>query len=350
MIKENFLQTIDGKQVNLYTLETSKGTQIDITNYGGIIVSMKVLDKNNKLTDIVLGYDSLDGYVNGCPYFGALIGRCANRIRNAKFNLNGTEYQLTKNDGDNHLHGGIKSFSHVVWDVEHYSKNQIKFSYTSEDGEEGYPGKLTVTATYSLTEQNEFNVEIIANTTQTTPVNITTHPFFNLDGEGNANILQQIIKINADNYTPVTAEMIPNGNIETVSNSPFDFREYKAIGRDIDKENTQLEYGIGYDHNYILNKDSQNNVSFAASAYSKVTGIKLDIYTNQPGIQLYTGNWLDGTDIGKTKKAYAKHSAFCLEPQFYPDSPNNLHFPSIFLDPHTSYQHITTFKLSIIKN
>ncbi|MDD4150006.1 MAG: galactose mutarotase [Bacteroidales bacterium] len=349
MKKEDFSQTIDGKQVHLYTLETSKGTQIDITNYGGIVVNMKVPDKNNKLTDILLGYDSLDGYINGCPYFGAIIGRCANRIRKAKFNLNGTQYQLSQNDGDNHLHGGIKSFSHVVWDVVSYSKNQIKLSYISGAGEEGYPGTLRLTATYSLTEQNEFKVEILASTTQTTPVNITTHPFFNLNGEGNANILEQIIKINADNYTPVTSEMLPNGDIETVINSPFDFREYKAIGRDIDKENTQLEYGNGYDHNYILNKDSQNNISFAASAYSKVTGIKLDIYTNQPGIQLYTGNWLDGADIGKSKKAYVKHSAFCMEPQFYPDSPNNLHFPSIFLEPLKTYQHITNYKLSIIK-
>lgn len=347
VLKDHFDRKIDNKDVNLYILENNFGSKIDICNYGGIVISMLFPDKYGKLIDVILGYSTLEGYINGCPYFGAIIGRCANRIDKGKFSIDKKKYQLSVNMNDVHLHGGFKSFSHVVWEMKNVKKNSIELQYISKDGEEGYPGNLTTNVIYKLTEDNEFVVEIYAVTDIPTIVNITTHPFFNLEGHDFGNIYEHKLKLNADYYLHVTDNFIPQGNFSEVKNTPFDFTNFKTIGKDINKNHTQLIKGKGYDHNFVLKKNNKS-IDLAAVVIAPNSGIQMEIFTNQPGIQFYSGNWIDGSDIGKSSINYPYRAAFCLETQHFPDSINQPSFPSIILYPGEKYYHKTIHKFSTI--
>jgi len=339
--EESFGQTSDGRGVNLYTLTNTNGLKARITNYGAILVSLEVPDRNGRLADITLGFDTLEGYLKGHPYFGATVGRYANRIGKAKFVLDGVEYKLAANNGENHLHGGIKGFDKVVWKPEDLRADDnealVKMSYVSEDGEEGYPGNLACTVTYTLTKDDELKMSYEAETDKTTVVNLTNHSYFNLAGEGTGDILRHELRLNADKYTPVDEGLIPTGEIRSVKNSPMDFTLPKSIGSRI------KQVGNGYDHNYVLNSGG-GALALAARAYEPTSGRIMEIHTTEPGVQLYTGNFLDGSLIGKAGKAYKKHYAFCLETQHFPDSPNKPNFPSVVLQPGQKYTSVTVHK------
>lgn len=345
----NFQQTVDGKKVDLYTLVGENGIGMKVTNYGARVVALCVPDGNGKPLDVVLGYDNLNDYIN-LPesFFGAAIGRYGNRIGDAKFTLDSVEYKLNNNDGKNHLHGGIKGFCDEIWDAKKLSDSKIQFTYLSVDGEEGYPGNLNVTMTYELTPDNAFKITYNATTDKATVCNLTHHSYFNLSGEGAETINDHLLMINADTYTPVDSTLIPTGEIAPVSSTPFDFSAPMPIGSRVDEENEQLAFGKGYDHNWVLNRVG-DEVVVVASLYSPVSNIKMEVLTDQPGIQFYGGNFLNGTVTGKSGKPYVYRSGLCLETQHFPDSPNIPEFPTTTLLPGETYKHLCEYKFSIEK-
>lgn len=345
-----FGQTPDGTGVSIYTLKNNNGVQVDITNYGGIIVRLLVPDRNGKLDDIVLGYNNLGDYIKESPYFGALIGRYGNRIANGEFSLDGQCYQLAKNNSPGnlpcHLHGGIKGFDKVVWEAEALLKDNIpglKLRYLSADGEEGYPGNLDVTVYYWLTAENILRVEYQASTDQATPVNLTQHSYFNLKGEGNGDILDHLLYINADKFIPVNKGLIPTGESRTVKDTPFDFLLPTPIGKSIDQDDQQLRFGRGYDHTWVLNKENEQ-LTLAARVEEPLSCRKLEVWTTEPGVQFYSGNGLNGYYIGKGGRIYDFRNGFCLETQHYPDSPNQSSFPTSILKKGDLYQTVTEFR------
>ncbi|MGE5581045.1 MAG: aldose epimerase family protein [Bacillota bacterium] len=341
--KELFGTTGEGKTAFLYTLSNSKGMTIKITNYGGIITSILAPGLNGKMADVVLGFNTFGEYLSGHPYFGAIIGRYGNRIARGRFSLNGKEYKLATNDGPNHLHGGLAGFDKKIWEAAEISNPQeagVKLSYLSKDGEEGYPGNLAVVVEYLLNDRNELTIRYQATTDKPTVINLTNHSYFNLAGEGSGNILNHQLTLNADHYTEVAEGLIPTGELRPVKASPLDFTVAKAIGAEIAKVEG------GYDHNYVLNK-KPNELSQAAKVYEPISGRTMEVFTTEPGIQFYTGNFLDGANKGKAGKSYGKHAAFCLETQHFPDSPNHPEFPSTILNPGDTYHQATVYKFSV---
>lgn len=348
---EDFQKTINGKKVDLYFLR-NENISAAITNYGGRIVGLCTPDKNEKMEDVVLGFNSLDQYAGAKESFhGALIGRVGNRIAKGKFTLDGTEYTLPLNNGVNHLHGGPGGFHNVVWTVKSNNDSTIVLEYLSKDGEMGYPGNLNVEVRYLLNSKNELEITYKATTDKSTPVNLTNHAFFNLAGEGNGTINNHVLIINADAYTPIDSTMIPLGGNESVEGTPFDFRKGKAIGTDLAKqnENVQLGNGKGYDHNFALNKPAPGEMTLAATVFEPVSGRKMEIYTKEPGIQFYGGNFMTGQDTGKSGKPYNYRESFALETQHFPDSPNNTNFPSIILKPGEVYQTASVYRFTVEK-
>lgn len=348
MKKELFGLLYDKREVFLFTLINKNNIEVKIINYGGIITSIITPDKNNNYSDVVLGFNTFDKYLSNHPYFGSIIGRYANRIKNGTFILNGSIYKLAKNDGDNHLHGGLKGFDKVLWDYKIVSKNNqevLELNYVSPDGEEGYPGNLNVTVLYSLNERNELIIEYKAISDNDTIINLTNHSYFNLSNEDT--ILNHELKINAETYTPIDRTLIPTGEFRSVIGTPFDFRNFEVIGKRINDKNEQLEYAKGYDHNFVLNK-KDNLLSLAAELYSSSSGRLLQIFTTEPGIQFYSGNFLDGSIIGKNNKKYLFRCGLCLETQHFPDSPNKTNFPSVILKKGEEYKQITIYKFSVV--
>jgi aldose 1-epimerase len=340
-----FGRTPDGTAVDIFTLTNANGIEARIMSYGGILVSLRVPDRNGRLDDVVLGYDDLDGYIrNNSPYFGALIGRYANRIAKGRFTLDGATYSLATNNAPNHLHGGLKGFDKVVWHGEELRNPAavgVVFTYTSKDGEEGYPGNVAARVTYSLNDRNELSVDYQATTDKATPVNLTHHSYFNLAGDGNCGILEHELTINADRYTPIDATSIPTGVLAPVETTPFDFRTPAKIGSRINEDHEQLRNGRGYDHNYVLNRPDAGLVA-AARVVEPISGRVLEVSTTEPGIQFYTGNFLDGIK-GKSGHVYPARCGFCLESQHFPDSPNRPEFPTTILRPGEQYQSRTVF-------
>jgi aldose 1-epimerase len=338
----------DGKKVELFTLKNSTGMAVQITNFGGKIVSLWVPDKNGKYDDIVMGYSTLPEYLKtGEIYFGSLIGRYGNRIGNAKFTLHDSVYQLAANNGPNHLHGGVKGYNNVVWDAVQNDESTLLLSYLSHDGEEGYPGNLQVNVTYELTDDNELKIEYKATTDKATPLNLTSHSFFNLKGAGNGDVLDHVLQINAAQYTPVDNGLIPTGEIAPVEGTPFDFRTPVAIGARIKEDNQQLKFGNGYDQNWVLATPVDSTLTLAARVLEPATGRVMEVLTNEPGIQFYSGNFLTGKVTGKYGKVYPFRGALCLETQHYPDSPNKPEFPSCILEPGKEYYSVCVYKFSV---
>lgn len=345
--KKNFEKIVNGMQVGLYVLENNQGTLAEITNYGGKVVSLWLPDKMGNYEDVVLGHENIDDFLNAKEkYFGALIGRYGNRIAHGKFTLDGKEYTLAANNGANSLHGGNKGFDAVVWDAKQVDAQTLELTYLSKDGEEGYPGNLSVRVLYQLTDANELKIEYWATTDQSTVVNLTHHSFFNLHGAGNGTINDHLLQIQAAHYTPVDAGLIPTGEIVTVEGTPFDFQEPKPIGVELEVNNQQLDYGMGYDHNFVLEQNGED-LNYAAKVVEPISGRAMEVYTNEPGIQFYGGNFLDGSIVGKEGKAYEFRTAFCLETQHFPDSPNQPNFPSTRLDPGEEYYSICVYKFSV---
>jgi len=348
VIKKQAFGTVPEGRVDLYTMPNSRGMEVRVMNYGGIIVSLRVPDKKGVLADVVLGFDTLDAYLNNKPYFGAIIGRYANRIANGKFTLNGAGYRLARNNGMNSLHGGLKGFDKVLWRGEQFENNQgigVVFTYTSKNGEEGYPGNLKAKVTYTLTDQSELQIEYQATTDEATPVNLTNHSYFNLVSEGNGDILKHNLILNADRFTPVDSTLIPAGELRSVAGTPFDFTKPTAIGARIDTNNEQLAIAHGYDHNFVLSRKG-SGLELAGRVHEPQTGRALEVYTTEPGVQFYTGNFLDGTITGKHGHAYNKHAGLCLETQHFPDSPNHSNFPWTILKPEQTYNSRTVYKFS----
>jgi aldose 1-epimerase len=345
--RSDFGTTPAGQEVELYTLRNTKGMEAQIMTYGGIVTSLKVADKNGKLDDVVLGYDNLDGYLQSSPYFGALIGRYANRIEHGKFSLDGVDYTLATNNGPNSHHGGFRGFDRVVWTARPLptaNGPSLILTYVSRDGEEGYPGTLLVTAIYSVTEDNELSVEFKATTNKKTVVNLTHHSYFNLRGSGD--VLDHRVIINADKFTPVDNTLIPTGELRPVKGTPFDFTSPHTISERINSTNDeQIVFGKGYDHNFVLNKKG-NDLSFAAEVYEPVSGRLMEVWTTEPGMQFYTGNYLDGSITGKGGWVYQPRDGFCFEPQHFPDSPNHPEFPTTVLNPGETYQSTIIYKFS----
>lgn len=328
------------------TLTNANGLKATITPFGGKVISLWVPDRDGKLTDIVLGYDSASQYPAGNPYFGALIGRYGNRIGKGQFSIDGTFYQLGINNGENTLHGGVGGFHNVMWKVNGVTSNSITLTYTSPDGEEGYPGTLKTTVVYELTDANELSIDYEASTDKPTIVNLTHHSFFNLSGEGAGDILNHKLQIIADSFTPVDGGLIPTGELKPVAGTPFDFRKPTTIGARIDQGDTQLKYGKGYDHNWVLKREG-DGLSLAAVVTEPITGRVMEVWTTEPGLQFYSGNFLDGTDAGKGGKKYEFRTAFCLEAQHFPDSPNKPGFPSTILRPGEGYRQKTVYRFSV---
>jgi aldose 1-epimerase len=338
--------TVDGRGITLYTITNSHGMEVRAMNYGGIIVSIRVPDRNGEFADVVLGHEALDGYRPNPPYFGAIVGRYANRIANGTFTLDGKTYTLPKNDGPNTLHGGTKGFDKVVWDAEPLKgRTGVAFSYFSKDGEEGFPGNLRVKVTYTLTNANALEIDYEATTDKATPINLSQHSYFNLKGEGNGDILDHEIMINADRFTPVDKNLIPTGELRPVKGTPFDFTTQTKIGARIDDNYDQLVLGHGYDHNFVINRNGGGLV-LAARVYEPTTGRTLEVSTTQPGVQFYTGNFLDGTITGKQGHVYKHRYGFCLETQHFPDSPNHPSFPNTILKPGETFREKTVLKFS----
>lgn len=351
IIKTNFGTTKNNESVYQYTLKNRNGMQISILNYGGIITSWTAKNRKNEFDDIVLGFDNFKDYENKNPYFGSIIGRYANRIEKGTFELNGTQYQLPVNDNTNHLHGGLKGFDKVIWEVNALKKDSmvgLELSYTSPDGEEGYPGNLNVFVTYALNDDNELSISYKATTDQSTIVNLTQHSYFNLSGDFNKEILDHEVVLNAASFLAVDATLIPTGEIKKVKGTPFDFTAPKKIGRDITIEDPQLKFGMGYDHCWVLTDQSSEN-KFVASAYDPESGRMLEVYSTEPGVQFYTGNFLDGSLASKKGGFYKHRTGFCLETQHFPNAPNEPAFPSTVLNPNEVYESQTTYKLSVIK-
>ena len=346
----SFGQTQDGTPVEIYTLHNANGCEARIMTYGGIVQSLKVPDKNGNFGDVVLGYDNLDGYIAKTPYFGALIGRYGNRIGSAKFTLEGKTYTLAANNGPNSLHGGIKGFDKVVWKAVKADVGpqgpQVELNYLSKDGEEGFPGNLNVTAVYTLTDKNELRLDFTATTDQPTLCNLTHHSYFNLAGQGNGDILGHIVYINADNTTPVDSNLITTGEIKPVDGTPFDFRKSTTIGARINDPDLELQYGPGYDHNWVINKPL-GQMGLMARVVEPTSGRVMEVWSTEPGLQFYAGNFLDGTIKGKGGVAYQIHTGFCMEPHHYPDSPNKPQFPTTELKPGETYHNTIEYKFSV---
>lgn len=344
--KQLFGQTPAGTPVELYTLINDQGMEVKIIPYGAIIVSIQVPDRNGRLGDVVLGFENLAGYLEPHPFFGAVAGRYANRIAGGKFTLNGVEYTLAQNNGPNHLHGGVKGFDKKVWEAETFiSEGEVGLHLACEspDGEEGYPGTLKAEVTYSLDNNQALRIDYHATTDQATVINLTNHSYFNLAGAGT--ILEHELMIDASRFTPVDATLIPTGELSSVAGTPFDFTQPIAIGARINEADEQLGYGQGYDHNWVLNH-SPGSLDLAATAYEPITGRILEVHTTQPGVQFYTGNFLNGAFTGKEGAVYNQRSGFCLETQHFPDSPNQPNFPSTVLEPGQQYNQTTVFKFS----
>jgi len=348
--KEAFGTTPDGGKVDLYTLTNANGLKAKIMTYGGILTSLQVPDRNGDFADIVLGYDTLSKYIEANPYFGAIAGRYANRIAKGKFILNGKQYILATNNGPNHLHGGIKGFDKVVWDcqpIENDNGPALKLTYLSKDGEEGYPGNLSCKVIYTLTNDNELKINYEAETDKPTVINLTHHSYFNLAGHDSGDILTHRLMLNADYYTPVDEGLIPTGEIKPVKGTPMDFTKPTAIGKRINDDYEQLKFGRGYDHNWVLNKKGIGSLTLAAAVLEPGTKRFIEVFTTEPGIQFYAGNFLDGTNIGKGGAVYRHRNGFCLEAQHFPDSPNKPSFPSVTLVPGEKYTQLTIYKLSV---
>jgi aldose 1-epimerase len=346
-VQQQDFGTRDGRPIILYTLTNTHGVEVRAMTYGGIIVSLRVPDRKGQLADVVLGHDKAEGYMPNPPYLGAIVGRYANRIANGTFTLDGKTYTLPKNDGPNTLHGGVtRTFDKVLWDGEPLKgKNGVAFSYLSKDGEEGFPGNLKVTVTYTLTDSNELSIDYTATTDKATPINVSQHSYFNLKGEGNGDILDHEIMINADKFTPVDKNLIPTGELRAVKGTPFDFTTSTKIGARIEDSYEQMVLGHGYDHNFVLNRKGAG-LSLAARVYEPTTGRVLEVSTTQPAIQFYTGNFLDGSVTGKEGHVYKRRYGLCLETQHYPDSPNHPDFPSTILKPGEKFHQTTVFKFS----
>jgi aldose 1-epimerase len=336
LVSGDFGKTREGAAVRIFTLTNNHGVEAGITNYGGRVVSLKVDG-----VDVVVGFDSLEGYLNENPYFGALIGRYANRIGHAEFTLDGVLYKIPKNDGDNALHGGPRGFDKVVWSARELPDGGLELTYLSKDGEEGFPGNCKVTVVYHLADANELKIEYAASTDKDTVVNLTNHSYFNLKGSGD--ILGHLLQLAADRFTPVDSGLIPTGDLKPVAGTPFDFRKSTAIGARIERDDEQLKLGKGYDHNWVLNKKGAE-LSLAARVEEPSSGRVMEVWTTQPGIQFYTGNFLDGTIKGKGGKVIARRSALCLETQHFPDSPNKPKFPTVVLKPGMEFKSTTIYK------
>ncbi len=350
MTREPFGTTARGAAISVYTLRNARGTELRVLDYGGIIVSLKIADRNGRLDDVVLGYDSLPDYERGSSYFGAIIGRYGNRIAKGRFTLDGRTYVLARNNGPNHLHGGRNGFDRAVWGAAPFERPDsvgLVFRYTSPDGEEGYPGTLQATVTYTLTNRNELIVDYHASADKATPVNLTQHSYFNLAGDGTRDILDHVVTLNADRFTPVDSTLIPTGEIKSVQGTPFDFRAPTPIGARIDGDDAQLRYGRGYDHNFVLNKTGERGPTLAARVYEPTSGRVMEIYTTEPGLQFYSGNFLDGTARGKHGVAYRHRYGFAMETQHFPDSPNEPAFPSTILHPGEEYRSRTIYRLTV---
>lgn len=345
--KEPFGTTPDGLPVEIYTLRNKNGIEARITNYGGILVSLKTPDKSGHLDDIVLGYDNLDGYIKRNPYFGSLVGRYGNRIAKGKFSLNGKTYTLaTNNNGHNHLHGGLKGFDKVVWAakaVETPGGPALQLNYLSKDGEEGYPGNLSVMAVYTLTQANALQLDFTATTDKDTICNLTHHSYFNF--HGGDDVLDYIVQINAEKFTPIDAAMIPTGELRPVAGTPFDFRKPTRIGAHINSNDEQIQFARGYDHNWVFDK-APGELGLVANVLDKSSGRRMEVFTTEPGMQFYAGNFLDGSITGKRGRKYHQRHAFCMEPQHFPDSPNRPNFPSVELKPGQVYKNTIIYKFS----
>jgi len=349
LMKKNFEKKVDGKQVSLFILKNKQGTIAEITNYGGKVVSLWVPDRNGNYEDIVLGYPDIDGFLTAKgKYFGALIGRYGNRIDKGKFKLDGKEYILATNNGVNHLHGGNKGYDAVVWDAKQINQQTLELRYVSKDMEEGYPGNLTIKVKYQLNDENELKTEYWATTDKSTVVNLTQHSFFNLRGAGNGTINNHLLQINASYYTPVDEGLILTGKLAAVEDTPMDFKKLTKIGKRVNQDFEQLKYGLGYDHNFVLHQNLEG-YNYAAKVIEPISGRMLEVYTNEPGLQFYGGNFLDGSIKGKGDKPYEYRTAFCLETQHFPDSPNKPHFPSTRLNPGEEYYSICIYKFLISK-
>jgi aldose 1-epimerase len=346
--KQAFGNLPDGAPIELYTLSNAKGMQAGIMTYGGVVVSLTAPDRGGKYADVVLGMQDLAGYLTPVPYFGAIIGRYGNRIGNARFTLDGKVFHLPANDGANTLHGGIKGFDKRVWKATPGSSadgETLELTYTSKDGEEGFPGNLSAKVVYTLTAKNELKIDYTATTDTNTVVNLTNHSYFNLAGPDEGDILQHQVTIAADRFTPVDAGLIPTGELRPVKGTPFDFTKSTAIGARIGQDDEQLKLGKGYDHNWVLNKGS-GGLTKAAEVHEPRTGRVMQVWTTEPGLQFYTGNFLDGTLKGKGGKPYPRRGAFCMETQHYPDSPNKTAFPSTELKPGATYHTTTVYRFS----
>ena len=344
-----FKTELNGKAVELFTLNNTNGTTLQITNYGGRIINLWTPDKNGDFEDIVVGYETLAEYLKSNEiYYGTLIGRYGNRIAKGKFSLNDSVYSLATNNDANHLHGGVNGFNNVVWDARKINDQKLDLTYLSHDGEEGYPGNLNVKVIYTLTDDDELKTEYWATTDKPTPINLTQHSFFNLKGAGNGDVNEHIMQIFADAYTPVDAGLIPTGEIAPVSGTPFDFRTPIAIGARVNNDNEQLKFGGGYDHNWVLNK-AETGLNYAAKVIEPESGRTLEVFTNEPAMQFYGGNFMDGSDSGKGGKVFDYRGALCLETQHYPDSPNQPSFPSTILNPGEEYYSICIYKFGVEK-
>ncbi|NRB64092.1 MAG: galactose mutarotase [Saprospiraceae bacterium] len=346
LASDKFERNIDGSEVGLFTLRNNNGLVTQITNHGGRVVTLWVPDQDGNYADIVLGYEAIEGYLQSNEnYYGALIGRYGNRIANGSFVLEDSTYSLATNNNEHHLHGGITGFHHVIWDAQQISDSVLELKYFSKDGEEGYPGNLEVTVVYELTDQNELTLNYRATTDKATPINLTHHSFFNLHGAGEGTINDHILQINASRYTPIREGLIPTGEIASVRDTPFDFTTPTAIGDRVeDTTSLQIQYGFGYDHNFVLDS---SGLRTAAIIFEPVSGRQMEVITNEPGLQFYGGNFLDGQDTGKGGLSYERRAAFCLETQHFPNSPNQANFPSTTLYPGEIYQSTCIYRFSI---
>ena len=344
----DFETEIEGKQVSLYTLKSGDLT-MQITNFGARVVALWTPDKNGNMEDVVLGYNNIDNYVNnpGERFLGAVVGPYANRIAKGTYTIGEETYNFPQNNNGQTLHGGLKGLDMVVWDVDSVTENTLVLSYLRPDGQDGMPGNLKIVMTYTLTPDNEFRVDYLAQTDKATHVNISHHSFFNLKGEGNGTINDHVLYINASKTTPVDAVLIPTGEIADVTGTPFDFRQPKAIGQDVNVENEQLKNGAGYDHNWVLDRNSENDVELAASVYEPASGRYMEVWTDQPALQFYGGNFFDGSTTGKYGRALAYRESIALETQKYPDTPNQPHFPSTLLNPGENYTHVCIYKFAV---
>lgn len=343
---EKFITIVDGKNVALYTLVNKNGIEACITNYGGRVVSLMVPDKEGNFKDVVLGHDSIADYINIDGNFGALIGRYGNRINQGRFSIDGIEYQLPQNNYGHCLHGGPKGFHHSVWDAEQLNDSTLSLTLQSPDGEDGFPGNINVTVVYTVTSDNGLNIDYTATTDAPTILNLTNHSYFNLSGDPSKDMLDQILWFDADGFTPIDSTFMTSGEILPVAGTPFDFTTPKALGADIENEDEQLANGLGYDHNMVL-REGRDITAAAVSVYAPTSGIKMEIFTCEPGIQFYAGNFLDGTVKGKNGIAYPRRSAVCLESQHFPDSPNKPQWASVVVRPGETYKSYCKYKFSV---